>query len=73
MLLEKEWLLEQDAADLGTAFTRIAQELRSQYLIGFSPAVLDGKIHKLEIRLKQPGLKSRSRRSYTASPEGAAN
>jgi len=60
-------------ADLGTAFTRIAQELRSQYLIGFSPAVLDGKIHKLEIRLKRPGLKSRSRRSYTASAEGAAN
>lgn len=60
-------------ADLGTAFTRIAQELRSQYLIGFSPAVLDGKIHKLDIRLKRPGLKSRSRRSYTASAEGAAN
>jgi len=60
-------------ADLGTAFTRIAQELRSQYLLGFSPAVLDGKVHKLEIRLKRPGLKSRSRRSYTASAEGAAN
>ena len=60
-------------ADLGTAFTRIAQELRSQYLIGFSPAILDGKVHKLDIRLKRPGMKTRSRRSYTASAEGAAN
>ena len=54
-------------SDLGSAFTRIAQELRSQYLLGFSPATLDGKVHKLEVRLKRPGLKARSRRSYVAS------
>ena len=57
-------------ADLGPAFTRVAQELRSQYLIGFSPATLDGKLHKLEVRLKKPTLKARSRRSYIASAEG---
>jgi Ca-activated chloride channel homolog len=57
-------------ADLNTSFTRIAQELRSQYLLGFSPAALDGKVHKLEVRVKQPGLKTRSRRSYIASAEG---
>ena len=60
-------------ADLSSSFTRIAQELRSQYLLGFSPAILDGKIHKLEVRVKRPGLKARSRRSYTASAEGTAN
>ena len=57
-------------ADLGASFTRVAQELRSQYLIGFSPAALDGKVHRLEIRLKRPGYKARSRRSYLASAEG---
>jgi Ca-activated chloride channel homolog len=57
-------------ADLNASFTRIAQELRSQYLIGFSPAALDGKVHRLEVRAKRPGLKPRSRRSYVASPEG---
>lgn len=57
-------------ADLNSSFSRIAQELRSQYLLGFSPAVLDGKIHKLEVRVKRPGLKARSRRSYMASAEG---
>ena len=57
-------------ADLNSSFTRIAQELRSQYLLGFSPAALDGKVHRLEVRSKRPGLKTRSRRSYTASAEG---
>jgi Ca-activated chloride channel homolog len=57
-------------ADLNSSFTRIAQELRSQYLLGFSPAALDGKVHKLEVRAKRPGLKTRSRRSYVASAEG---
>ena len=42
-------------ADLNASFTRIAQELRSQYLLGFSPASLDGKVHKLEVRVKRPG------------------
>ena len=59
-------------ADLGASFTRIAQELRSQYLLGFSPATLDGKVHRLEVRVKRPGLQARSRRSYVASAEGTA-
>jgi Ca-activated chloride channel homolog len=60
-------------ADLNASFTRIAQELRSQYLLGFSPATLDGKVHRLEVRMKRPGLKTRSRRSYVASAEGTIN
>jgi Ca-activated chloride channel family protein len=59
-------------ADLNSSFTRIAQELRSQYLLGFSPATLDGKVHKLEVRAKRPGLNTRSRRSYVASAEGTS-
>ena len=43
--------LKKDA-DLNSSFTRIAQELRSQYLIGFSPAALDGKVHRLEVRVE---------------------
>lgn len=61
--------LKKDA-DLNSSFTRIAQELRSQYLLGFNPAALDGKVHKLDVRVKRPTLKSRSRRSYVASAEG---
>ena len=53
--------------DLGPAFTRVAQELHSQYLLGFTPKNLDGKVHKLEVRSKDPSNKARARRSYLAT------
>jgi Ca-activated chloride channel homolog len=53
--------------ELGSTFTRVAQELHSQYVMGFSPAALDGKVHKLEVRLKKPGLTARARKSYVAT------
>jgi Ca-activated chloride channel homolog len=52
--------------ELGPTFTRIAQELHSQYVLGFSPETPDGKVHKLEVRLKRPGLTARARKSYVA-------
>jgi Ca-activated chloride channel family protein len=57
------------SAELGSTFSRVAQELHSQYLMGFSPEVLDGKEHKLEVRVKKPGMSARARKSYIASPE----
>lgn len=56
-------------AELGATFTRVAQELHSQYVLGFSPATLDGKVHKLETRVRKPGLSVRARRSYLAAPD----
>ena len=53
--------------DLGPTFTRVAEELHSQYVLGFSPETLDGKVHKLEVRVKKPGAVPRSRKSYVAS------
>ena len=53
--------------ELGPAFTRVAQELHSQYLLGFTPTNLDGKVHKLEVRPKDPNNKARARRSYVAT------
>jgi Ca-activated chloride channel family protein len=53
--------------ELGPAFTRVAQELHSQYLLGFTPKVLDGKVHKLEVRPTNPSNKARARRSYLAT------
>ena len=53
---------------LAPTFTRVAQELRSQYLLGFAPAVLDGKLHKLEVRTKA-GQPVRARKSYLATPD----
>ena len=51
--------------DLGPTFTRVAQELHSQYLLGFEPQ-LDGKVHKIEVRVRRPGLVARGRRTYQA-------
>jgi Ca-activated chloride channel family protein len=56
-------------ADLAPTFTRVAQELRSQYLIGFAPATLDGKVHKLEVKVNRPGMTVRARKSYLAAPD----
>jgi Ca-activated chloride channel family protein len=55
-----------DTAALGPTFSRVAQELHSQYLIGFAPPALDGKVHKLETRANRPGLTVRARKSYLA-------
>ena len=56
----------QKTADLAPTFTRVAQELHSQYVLGFTPTLLDGKVHKLAVRMKQPGMTARARRSYLA-------
>jgi Ca-activated chloride channel homolog len=56
--------------DLNSTFTRVAQELRSQYVLGFTPQHLDGKVHTLEVRVKRPGTVPRARRSYLAMPSG---
>jgi Ca-activated chloride channel homolog len=59
----------EKTADLAPTFTRVAQELHSQYVIGFTPTQLDGRVHKLSVRLKQPGMTARARRSYVAAPD----
>jgi VWFA-related protein len=53
-------------ADLGATFTRVAEELHHQYVLGFTPAKLDGKTHALRVELTQPGLSARARKSYVA-------
>jgi hypothetical protein len=52
--------------DINATFTQIMAELHQQYLLGFTPAVLDGKEHRLEVRVKKSGMRARARRSYIA-------
>jgi VWFA-related protein len=54
-------------ADLGPTFTRVAQELHSQYVLGFEAPQLDGKVHKLTVKMKQSRMTARSRKSYLAA------
>ena len=53
--------------DLASTFARVAEELHRQYLIGFVPQNLDGKAHRLEVRVKGDGLVARARKSYVAA------
>ncbi|MEZ5318522.1 MAG: VWA domain-containing protein [Vicinamibacterales bacterium] len=55
--------------DLGAAFAQVADELHSQYLIGFTPPKRDGKKHDVDVRVSDRGLKPRARKSYVA-PKG---
>jgi VWFA-related protein len=52
--------------DLAAAFAEVADELHSQYLLGFAPGKRDGKIHDIAVRVNQSGFKSRARKSYLA-------
>jgi VWFA-related protein len=52
--------------DLAAAFARVADELHSQYLLGFAPPKRDGKRHDVDVRLMPKGLTARARKSYVA-------
>ena len=51
--------------ELGPTFTRVALELHSQYSLAFTPAT-DGRVHKLDVVVKKPGMTARARKSYQA-------
>ncbi len=52
--------------DLGAAFAGVADELHTQYLLGFAPPKRDGKVHDISVRVTKGGLKPRARKSYVA-------
>lgn len=52
--------------DLASAFARVADELHGQYLLGYVPPKRDGKVHSIEVRLGDKGLKPRARKNYVA-------
>lgn len=52
--------------DMNATFTSIMEELHRQYVLGFLPQTLDGKEHKLDVKVKRPGVQVRARRNYVA-------
>jgi Ca-activated chloride channel family protein len=59
----------KNTSDIASTFKRMAHELHSQYMISFAPAHLDGRVHKLTVKVKKPGMTTRARRSYLAVPD----
>ena len=61
-----EYFELNETDELGTTFTRVSQELHSQYVLGFSPSMRDGKTHTLTVEVKGRRMTARARRSYVA-------
>src|SRR5947207_11264752 len=59
------------AEDLGATFSGVADELHRQYALGFEPPKLDDRMHKLDVRVNQKGLKVRARKEYFAARPAA--
>ena len=59
------------ARDTGAAFGEIADELRAQYLLGYSPVkkLRDGSFRTIHVRLRNRGCRVRVRRGYYAQAE----
>jgi VWFA-related protein len=52
--------------DAIAAGRQVVEELHHQYLLGFTPAVLDGKVHKLEVTTRRGGMFVQARKNYLA-------
>jgi Ca-activated chloride channel family protein len=63
----------EKTSELGSTFSRVAQELHSQYVLGFEARQLDGKVHRLSVKMKKAGMTARARRSYVADPSRAVS
>ena len=61
----------KNAKDTSVAFQQIARELRTQYLLGYTPTntKLDGTFRKIEVKVPNGDAKVNARRGYYA-PEG---
>ena len=58
---------EVTSADrLGPLFTRVAEELHRQYVLGFAPPQRDGRIHQIAVKVKRAGMTARARQTYVA-------
>ena len=59
------------AGDLSAGMRRIVEDLSSYYLLGYySTQELDGKFHRLTVRVKRPGVRVRARAGYLAATRG---
>jgi Ca-activated chloride channel homolog len=60
----------REDADMNPVFSDIVQQLRQQYVLGFTPKSFDGKRHTLEVHVKPHSLKVQARKSYVATRGG---
>ena len=52
--------------DVNATFSQLMQELHYQYVLGFAPPVLDGRVHEIQVRVRRPNVIVRARQGYLA-------
>lgn len=52
--------------DLSRLLGPMMEELHQQYILGFSPALADGRLHSLVVTTRRPDVKIRARKHYVA-------
>ena len=64
-------VIDANSNDSSAAFQQIARELRTQYLLGYTPTntKLDGTFRKIQVKVRSGDVKVNARRGYYA-PEG---
>ncbi len=67
-------LLIRHTNDFRKAFERVDRDLRSHYLLTYTPQNLDfkGEFRRLEVKVNRRGVRVRSRPGYWAVPSGAS-
>jgi VWFA-related protein len=66
--------LVTDTNDLGSGLERIGADLRGYYELAYYPfnPFADGRFRAIEVKVRRPGVKVRTRRGYVARPPGAS-
>jgi hypothetical protein len=54
-------------SDLNRIFERVADELHHQYVLGFTPKSLDGRVHNIVVKVRREGTTIRARKTYLAA------
>jgi VWFA-related protein len=57
-----------ESQDAKTAMIQVAEELHHQYVLGFTPSRMDGKLHTLQVTTRLAGMSVQARKSYLAVP-----
>jgi Ca-activated chloride channel homolog len=52
--------------DFSRLFASTIEELRRQYILGFTPAHADGRLHPLVVTIRRPNIRIRARKHYFA-------
>ena len=52
--------------DFSRLFASMIEELHQQYMLGFTPAHADGRLHSLVVTTRRPNIKIRARKHYLA-------